>query len=30
MPERVFIKLMNRAFGIPGWYDTHAKHSSVN
>ncbi len=26
---RLFIKSMNRLFGIPGWYDTHAKHSSV-
>ena len=26
---RIFIKSMNRLFGIPGWYDTHAKHSSV-
>ncbi|RZJ66924.1 MAG: FkbM family methyltransferase [Flavobacterium sp.] len=26
---RVVSKSMNRLFGIPGWYDTHAKHSSV-
>ena len=26
---RIFIKSMNRLLGIPGWYDTHAKHSSV-
>lgn len=25
---RLFKKYMIRLFGIPGWYDTHAKHSS--
>ncbi len=24
-----FIKVLNRFIGYPGWYDTHAKHSSV-
>lgn len=24
-----FIKVLNRFVGYPGWYDTHAKHSSV-
>ncbi len=26
---RLFSKATNRLFGIPGWYDTHARHSSV-
>jgi FkbM family methyltransferase len=26
---RIFTKSLNRLFGIPGWYDTHARHSSV-
>lgn len=26
---RIFCKFLHKLFGFPGWYDTHAKHSSV-
>ncbi len=26
---RFFTKVLNRLIGVPGWFDTHAKHSSV-